>query len=205
MTNLPWQVLKSREVEREFTSEDGKTEVTKSQIVKFPCARDFISFRLTDRIEEKDYLESDFEHFKFVKDFEAIWSPKLNVIECELQPVARFVAPSHYLLRRLFQAFNEEGEEFEEQSRYEFEDSEEGIKVNIGGASLDYAIQRRSKDRRPRFASRGLRPPISLERLALSRHDQAKRILEKVGNSVLFKLDMTLNIGLKLGAEDRRH
>lgn len=194
--------IEIEEVEREFTSEDGKTEVTKSQIVKFPCARDFISFRLTDRIEEKDYLESDFEHFKFVKDFEAIWSPKLNVIECELQPVARFVAPSHYLLRRLFQAFNEEGEEFEEQSRYEFEDSEEGIKVNIGGASLDYAILSFLKDRRPRFEWSRRRPTIRIENIDLSRHDQAKRILEKVGNSVLFKLDMTLNIGLKL-AEDR--
>lgn len=194
--------IEIEEVEREYLSEDGKTEIVKNQFAKFPCERDFIPLRFTERIEEKDYLESDFEHFKFVKDYEAVWSPKLKVIECELQPVARFAAPPHYMLRRLFQAMSEEGDEQEEFARYEFEQSEDGIKVSIGGASLDYAILSFLKDKRSRFDFARRRPTIRIENIDVSRHDKAKSVLEKLGNALLFKVDMTLNLGLKL-AEDR--
>lgn len=194
--------IEIEEVEREYLSEEGKTEIVKNQFAKFPCERDFISVRLTDRIEEKYYFESDFEHFKFIKDYEAVWSSKLKVIECELQPVARFVAPPHYLLRRLFQTVNEEGDEQDEFARYEFEQSEDGIKVSIGSASLDYAILSFLKDKRARFEFARRRPTIRIENIDISIHDKAKRVLEKVGNSLLFKVDMTLNLGMKL-AEDR--
>lgn len=194
--------IEIEEVEREYLSEDGKTEIVKNQLAKFPCARDFVPVRFSERIEEKDYLESDFEHFKFIKDYEAIWSPKLKVIECELQPVVRFSAPSHYLLRRLSQALNEEGDEQSEFSRYEFEESEDGIKISIGSASLDYAILSFLKDKRPRFEFARRRQTLRIENIDISKHDKAKRVLEKVGNSLLFKVDMTLNLGMKL-AEDR--
>jgi hypothetical protein len=195
--------IEIEEVEREYLSDDGKTEIVKNQFAKFPCARDFVPVRFSDRIEEKDYLESDFENFKFIKDYEAIWSPKLKVIECELQPVVRFAAPFHYLLRRLSQALSEETDEQQDEfARYEFEESEDGIKLSIGSASLDYAILSFLKDKRPRFDYARRRPTLRIENVDISRHDKAKKVLEKVGNSLLFKVDMTLNLGMKL-AEDR--
>lgn len=194
--------IEIEEVEREQISEDGKIEIVKNQLAKFPCERDFVRVRFSDRIKESDYLESDFEHFKFIKDYEAIWSPKLKVIECELQPVIRFSAPSYYLLRRLNKALNEENEEPNKYARYEFDDSEGGITVSIGSASLTYSILSILKDSRPRFDLARRSPTLRIENIDISRHDKAKRVLEKVGNSLLFKLDMTLNLGMKL-AEDR--
>lgn len=194
--------IEIEELEREIFSEEDKTEIIKYDVAKFPCARDFIPIRFSDRIEEKDYLQSDFEYFKFIEDFEAIWSPKNKVIECELQPVTRFGAHPHYLMRRLARALGEENEETEEYSRFEFDESDDHIKVSLGDASLEYAILSFLKEKRPRFEFARRRPTIRIENIDISKHDKAKSVLEKIGNSVLFKLDMTGNIGFKL-VEDR--
>lgn len=194
--------IEIEEIERKYLSDDGNTEIVKYQFAKFPCARDFVPIRLTDKIEEKYYLESDFEHFKFIKDYEAIWSPKLKVIECELQPVVRFGASSHFYLRRFFKTMNEEDDEKNELARYEFEQSDDGIRISIGSASIDYAIFSFLKEKRFRFDFAKRRPTIRFENIDISTHDKAKQVLEKIGNSLLFKADMTLNLGMKL-AEDR--
>ena len=43
---------------------------------------------------------------------------------------------------------------------------------------------------------------MRIENINVSEHDKAKNLLDKLGNSFLFKLDISTNIGLKL-AEDR--
>nr|WP_321486875.1 hypothetical protein [uncultured Draconibacterium sp.] len=189
------------EVERE-SDFNGEKEITKYQIAKFPRARDFVPIRFNDRIEEKILLESDFENFKFIKDYEAIWSPKLKTIECEITPVTRHMAPSSFLLRRLGRLFNDDDTEQEENARYELDKAENGITVSIGSASIDYAILSFSKDRMPRFEYARRRPTLRIENIEVATHDKAKSLLEKIGNSILFKLDLSSNMGFKL-AEDR--
>ena len=194
--------IEIQEIEREFLNDDDTIEIVKEDIAKFPCARDFVTLRFNDRIDKKDYLKSNFEQFKFIKDYEAIWSPKLKVIECEIKPVSRMGMPSHYLLKRIARAMDEDTEGIDESSRFEFEKSENGLSISIGGASLDYAILSFLKHRQPRFEWARRRPTLRIENIDISRHDKALRILEKLGNSVLFKLDLTANIGFKL-TEDR--
>jgi hypothetical protein len=195
--------IENVEREREF---NGEKEILKYQVAKFPKARDFVEVRFNDRIEEKILLESDFEHFKFLEDYEAIWSPKNKTIECELVTLTRHMMPSHYMLKRLTKIFLDEETETEsdEFARYEFEQSDNGIIASIGSASIEYAILSFLKDRMPRFEFARRRPTLRIENVDITRHDKAKSILEKIGNSVLFKLDISANIGFKL-AEDREN
>ncbi len=186
---------------REYTNNDGEVEMTEREYAKFPCGREFIKLQYTDRIELDLYKESNIEKFKFIKDFEGIWSPELGAIECELQSVHRFGAPSHYVMRRLAKLFETEIEENTEIQRFSLEPSANGHLVSIGRPSIDYAILSFLKNRRLRFENTRRRPTLRIENLTISKHDDAKKLLNKIGNAVLFKLDMTSNIGFKL-AED---
>lgn len=194
--------IEIEETEREVYIDDDTTEIRVIDYAKFPCARNFQYLKFSDEIDLKTYLKSDFEHFKFIQDFEAIWSPKLKVIECELQPLSRMGMPSKYLMIRLARAIGEELEGDAETARFEFDKSENNQIVSIGSASEDYAILTFAKTSIHRYEFAKRRPTIRIENIEVTTHDQAKRILEKVGNSLLFKLDITSNIGYKL-AEDR--
>ncbi len=189
------------EAERESFTEEGETCITKYDVAKFPVARDFIPIAFDDRIELEILLKSDFEHFKFLENYEAIWSPKFNVIECELTHVHRFAGPRGYLIRKLARIFDADLTEEDENPRFDFEQSDAGIKVSIGTPSTEYAILFVLKERirRIEFAKRKI--TIRIENISISKHDQARKILEKIGNSILFKLDISTNIGLKLSED----
>lgn len=191
------------EVETEsHNSEDGEPVKIKYDIAKFPKERDFVPVQFSDKIEEDVLLGSNFEHYKYMKDFEAIWSPKYNSIECEITPIVRNLMPASYLLKKLGKLFCEDDIEPEEFARYELEKSENGIVVSIGSASLEYAILSFSKERMFRFEFARKRATIRIDNIDVSKHERAKNLLEKIGNSVLFKLDLSSNIGFKL-ADDR--
>lgn len=194
--------IEIEEVEKKIILEDDSTGTEKIDVGKFPCGRDFIILQFNEEIKNSEYLASNFEYYKFIKDFEAVWSPKLKVIECEIEPVNRSFAPSSYLLRKLGRVLGEEIADIEENVRFNLEKSEHGIQVSLGNASLDYSILTFLKDRRGRFEFNRRRSTIRIENIDISTHDQAKKSLEKIGNSVLFKFDLTINTGLKL-VEDR--
>jgi len=194
--------IEIEEKEREVYIDEDTTEIRAIDYAKFPCARSFHYLRFSDRIDLETYLTSDFEHFKFIQDFEAIWSPKFKVIECELQTVTRMGVPSRYLLNRLAKALREEFENDDVTTRFEFDKSENNHTVSIGSASTEYAILTFAKTSIHKYEFAKKRPTLRIENIDVTTHEQAKKILEKIGNSLLFKLDITNNIGYKL-AEDR--
>lgn len=194
--------IEIEETEREIYNDDDTIEIVKIDSAKFPCSRDFQYLKFSEEIDLNTYLESNFEHYKFIMDYEAIWSPKFKIIECELQTVTRWGAPSHYLLRKLARVLGEELDETEENIRIKFDKSDNDYNISIGQASIEYAILSFSKSRPSRFEFAKKRATLIIENIDIKTHDQVKRILEKVGNSLLFKLDITSNIGFKL-AEDR--
>ena len=193
--------IEIEEIEREVYSENDTWEKIKIDVAKFPCAREYKSLILNDKIKRKTYLDSNFEHYRFIKDYEAVWSAKLKVIECELQTMSRIGPPSRFLLSRLARASGEDTSNIDEHYRFEFDKSEKGQFFSIGSATLDYAILSYSKDKRPSFDFARRRATLRIENIEVKTHDQAKRILEKIGNSVLFKLDLTINLGYKLASE----
>lgn len=194
--------IEIEEVEKKYPGENGELEIVKKDQAKFPCARDFIPLVFSEQVEMADYIASGFESFKFIKDFEAIWSPKLEVIECGLQSGSRFVLPNGNWWKKLCGALGDDTDETSQNPRFEFDKSEENISVSIGTASLQYAILTFLKDQRERYEYVKRRVTIRIEISDISTHDQAKSALEKIGNSVLFKLDLTASFGFNL-AEDR--
>ena len=105
-------------------------------------------------------------------------------------------------MKKISEIFNDEISETDEYARYELEKSENGIIISIGSASIEYAILSCLKTRMPRFDFARKRLTIKIENINIIEHDKTKSLLEKIGNSVLFKLDMSLNWGVKL-TEDR--
>ncbi|WET69718.1 hypothetical protein [Sphingobacterium sp.] len=193
--------LEIEEVEKEITNDDGISEIKTKQVIKIPRERGFVHLSLPKKENEKYYLESKFELFKFIKDYEAIWSPELKIIECEVQLVDRLYFGPSLGIRRLSRALNQEITD-QETPRFDLVESEEGIKVSIGIASIEYAILGSSKTLIGSFDTIRRRLTLKIENINLSTHDNAKKVLEKLGNSVLFKLDITINLGFKL-TEDK--
>lgn len=194
--------IEIEEIERDVLV-DGVRNSIKSQVAKFPCARNFLNLKFNDDIGEEILLGSDFEHYKFIEDYEAIWSSNLKTIECEITSANRHMSPPNFLYRKLGKIFGVETDyDPEETVRYELDKSESNISISIGNASLEYAILSNLKDRLPRFEFARRKMTMRIENINVSEHDKAKNLLDKLGNSFLFKLDISTNIGLKL-AEDR--
>ena len=194
--------IETEEREREISNGENAGTIYKYVVAKIPCERNFIEITFPRSIDEDLILGSNIEKFKFIKDYEAIWSPSEKIIECELSSVSRRIGPSSSFLRRLDKLFNIEEEKRGEARRYDFEESEKGLKVSIGTPSDEYALLSYGKERRPRFEYHKRRPTLRIENINLKRHDEAKKILEKIGNSLLFKLDLSINLGYQL-AQDR--
>ena len=68
--------------------------------VKMPAGRDFKELVLWEDNLHSEVIESKFELCKYIKDYEAIWSPSLGFIECELNR-GTLCFPSTVMLRRL--------------------------------------------------------------------------------------------------------
>jgi len=186
------------EVEKSIIDDEGLQETRIISTAKFPCGREFKDLRFNDRVDINTYIESEFEHYRFVKDYEAVWSSKHNVIECELQPVSRTIIPSSYLMKRMFRSFGVDTDEISDDYRFNFIDKETGHTVSIGYASSEFALLACSTTLSIPYDRYLKRPTLKIENIELQNHDQAKGILEKVGNALLFKLDLTANVGFKL-------
>ena len=85
----------------------------------------FSKLKFNDDIGEEILLGSDFEHYKFIEDYEAIWSPNLKTIECEITSTNRHMSPPNFLYRKLGRIFGVEADyDPEEPVRYELDKSE---------------------------------------------------------------------------------
>lgn len=200
--------VSTREREITFGEDAGKKLLIIT--AKIPRERELIDVTFLRSIPEEIILDSKIEHFKFIKDYEAIWSPVEKVIECEIIPLVRVFSMMDTLKRKLERLFSEtevngEGEDEmkkDEFKRYEFEDSKSGIKLSIGPASVEHAILFSSRDRMRRFDFSRRRSTIRIENIDITKHEEALKALEKIGESLLFKLDVSIDLGYEL-ARDR--
>ncbi|MBB2951578.1 hypothetical protein [Sphingobacterium sp. JUb56] len=184
----------------DIIKKNGK-EATTKHYAKIPCEREFTLLNLKEDIEADFYLKSNFEKYKYIKDYEAIWSTEEKVIECELENTRKFLGFT-LLSRNLHRIFGENEYNSEDYNRYEFDNSEVGIKISIGHASIEYALLACKSGAYSNFSFNRRKITIRIENISIPTHEKAQKILEKIGNSLLFKIDMTLNLGLKL-AQDR--
>lgn len=173
-------------------------------LISIPEERDFKNIILIENDELSKIEESEFEKCKYIKGYEAIWSDELNIIECELQSDDN-LRPPKFLLRRLFSAIRGQIEIIKKEDRtiIEFPSPNEKIKIFIGDCSIEYSILTNYK-REIFYSINRLsnRPTIRIEGLEIKTHDEAKKVLLKIANSILFQIDLNLNLPFHL-APDR--
>ncbi|MBW8683518.1 hypothetical protein [Chitinophaga rhizophila] len=167
-------------------------------LVKIPCGREFLEIGFRNSVDQSVLLDSKVEHFKYTKVFQAIYSPKFRTIEVEIQPAARYGGPLSFTSKRLARLFEVDFDEELGQFRFELDKSQDDISVSIGTASDEFSILLSGK--KP-FEIVRRRLTMRIENIDVSKHDKVVEIIEKIGNSVLFKLDLSLNLGFKLAEE----
>lgn len=194
--------IKFETVSLEVSSLEGDSGTIENEFAIYPSGRNTLNLKYSNRIPKDSYLKSSIEKYKFIRDFEAIWSPEFGAIECELKSTNRFGFPSSFIFQRFHRLFDTEIEEDNQYKRFDFNPSENGLIISIGGATDDFSILSSLKNNLFRFDINRKRPTLRIENLNIERHDHARSILNKVGNSILFKLDITSNLALTL-SEDR--
>ena len=198
--------IQVEEVEYKEFNDDMSFEIAKRSIAKFPCGREFKNYKFGIRpVETKTLLASSFERYRFIKDYEAVWSMSDGIIECTLQNVSRMLMSGNYqfnqLARRLGLLPTKEDEAIK---RIDFDQGDNNYKASIGYASVEHAILSAGTFGVRNFESCTRRITIRIENIELKSHDQALDLLEKIGNSLLFKIDLTSNISFKLAVDETR-
>lgn len=168
--------------------------------VFIPMAREEKAISILDR----DNLilvvaNSQIEYCRFIKGYEAIWSEKMNFIECALDAGLRM--PSRMIIRRIAKSLGMSGfVESDELVRFEIPSPRENIRISIGQASVEQSLLcsmpgRYGIDSSPRSIT------LRIEGLNITTHDRALNMLCKIGHSILFQLDLITNLPLYLVME----
>jgi hypothetical protein len=194
--------LFSKETEVEDENGDDITIEKKHLILSIPEERDFKKIIIADDEEIDKVFHSQIEKYKFIKGYEAVWSDELKCVECEIEAQEGLIMPSRIILRRL-KNFLKEIEEFkkegDERTIYEFPSPKEDLKIFIGDCTLDFTILQNFQREFFSFSGRlRNRLTIRIEGKELKTHEEATDFLIKIANSVLFQIDLAVNIPLHL-------
>lgn len=191
----------------ERASYDGETTI-KYLLFDFPVAREFEEIRITDYGSNIDsIINSDFIKYRGISDYEGIWSNELGCIECEIN-ATNLVLPQRYILRKLSRYLGLD----EDESTYDVNEREEPtnivlyssdeMKVSIGYASKEFFILSINKDGRrydfDKDMSRIGKVTIKIEDVAVKTQDEAKKILEKISNTLFFQVDVLFDFPITL-------
>ncbi|MDB4999975.1 MAG: hypothetical protein JWR76_1052 [Mucilaginibacter sp.] len=196
--------LSTRTIEWEDAVEE-RTEL----LIQIPFEREFKTLLIDPKNDSLEkILNSNFEKYKLLKGFEAIYSLELGVIECEIQSDDVLIGVD-FLIRKLYRFFNNndnnddwestEREDETETYRIEFPSPDIEVKIIIGESSDTFSFLSGNKRESLMFRKR-LRKfqTIRLEGLKFENHNQAKELLSTIGNSVFFQIDLITNIPVHL-------
>jgi hypothetical protein len=147
-------------------------------------------------------LNCEFEKFKFIKGYEAIWSKEKGIIEAEISSVEN---TTQFFFSRLSELLNkpEEKEEKEEEVEETTIISLPGFdsfEISMGYSSKEFAFLSLSRERGPR-ARIQKRITLKIENSKLNTHDNAREILEKIANSIFFQIDLSFEIPISLQSQ----
>jgi hypothetical protein len=146
---------------------------------------------------------SCFQKYKFIKGFEAIWSPELGVVEGAMQSddTLRSTPMLINRIKRGFLTVNPEESAAERRERWSFEfpSPKENVKIIIGRSSTEFSILSSLTQELFYFDARiREKVTIRIEGLKISTHEEAKKQLSNISNSVFFQIDLKTNIPLHL-------
>jgi len=173
--------------------------------VKIPMAREEKEIHIVDKEMLLSVLaDSQLEKCKFIKGYEAIWSDSLNFIECELDAGVRM--PSRVLIRRITRMLGI-GMETEDNDvlRIVLPSPKEDVNISLGMASVEHSVLCTMQGRGsigPPSLPRGV--TLRIEGLNVKTHDNAHKMLQKIGQAVLFQLDLITDFSIYIVFERQR-
>ncbi len=157
------------------------------------------------------FLREPFEEYAYLGGFEASWSRSERVIECNLVPAASDTllwTEERWRLASVAGALGLELSDPPDPDERVFLPPVGGIQVSLGLSSNMQAVLSHSGEMGDPYedeeaAERGVPRTLTLriEGAGASRHDDAVELLERVGNAVLFQMDLALGLALKLERE----
>lgn len=165
-------------------------------------------FVLTDE-DAEELLELPFEKWRAITGYRAIWSPDFATIECALERAASLGSTPLFQVRHVRQMLEELGYQLGPESllapgrRMEF-DLDGGLSVSIGPAGDFHGILSWVSDAAMVVMSdlaseeEEARLTMRIEGVRISTHDDAVEILSRIGDSLLFGLDLSLGLSLRL-------
>jgi hypothetical protein len=183
-----------------FDDDDKETTRRKRHlIVSIPEERDFKNIILVEGQDIEFIEKSNFDKFRFIKGYEAIWSEEFKVIECELQS-DDILRPSRFLIRRLKSFLPEQDKtNKDDKTIMIFPSPIEKVKITIGDCSDEFSVLSNCKREYLFSISRiSTRITIRIEGVEVKTHEEAKSLLLKIANSVLFQIDLNINIPIHL-------
>ncbi|MBQ3015430.1 MAG: hypothetical protein IJD79_01470 [Clostridia bacterium] len=172
--------------------------------LKFPVARNCDEIRLYDDTNFESIMRSDFIKYRGVSNYEAIWSPGLRCIECEIE-MHNFLSPNRYLLKKLaqfFEVIDEYGDERGTAYPSEllmYSDSEK--QVYLGHSTKEFAFLSLCKDGRIIDLDEGrtrFRITLKIKNISAATEEIARSILEKISNTLFYQMDILYDFPISL-------
>lgn len=187
-----------------FDSSDDKDNQHYMLKISIPCGRKKRDLHLAE--SDIDAIsEIEFESWRFIEGYYAIWSDKFHIIEAEID--ARNM-PYNFIQRPI--SFNLSNNNFKPLIESRIERMPRQITVQLGIDSFYHKclIQNRYDkifefDEIPGASIMGKSRPIMLrvEGAECSCNDSARKLLEKVSNTFFFQLDLLCNFSFYLARE----
>lgn len=174
-------------------------ELSARIIFDIPAARENHECLMVYREEVLELAEeSEFEKFRFLKEYEGIWSKENKTIEVEIGNVD---APSRFFFDKLNQIINKSEETEVEETEEELTSidlpSIDDLIISIGLCSNEFAFLTGCRERGP--TRRHLRRiTIKVTNSKATTHDSAKELIEKIANSIFFQIDLAFELPLNL-------
>jgi hypothetical protein len=171
--------------------------------IKIPKERTFTSLYATDGRTAEVFSEiPEFYKYRFVKGYEAIWSPEEDILECEV-----FTPFMGMLLRRLYRKLVVETE-VQEEDREELitiPSPINGAEIELGASTTYFQYFSYLKEELPRVPIRHMRGrnavTLKVKNAGLKHHADALNMVVKIFASICFQINVSTNISIQLAPE----
>jgi hypothetical protein len=163
-----------------------------------PAGRKSRSLTVADPNKANALLAVPFERYRYLEGYEAICSYDDGVIEAAVRSAGPGFAMPTYAFSRLFGQPPQPGDDVQWPPRLEFRDDREGadVALELGPRSDVANVLLNIPGRRGvSFFVRGAK---------LSRHDQARSLLESYAHALFFQVDAKVGLPIELTRERRR-
>ena len=171
---------------------------------EFPVARSKELIRVYDYDNIESIVACNFLKYRGIGKYEAIWSNELKTIECLIEDKTNLVS-SRGIIRRLSKIFQTvettKTERDDEEPSKLLLFSDDSVRVCLGYSSKEFALLNAHKDGRRMDVDGSIthfRVTLQIENISVDTEEKARKILEKISNTMFYQIDVLYEYCLAL-------